>query len=244
MAKILEEGLHDNHLAILQAHYSCPEHTATWQQLADFVGYQGSHAINLQYGHLAKRVAKELKVRRPPHGFWLYTLVDWADGPDPQSNHTRFRLRNPVISALRMHGLAQKMDVEQLADEAFVPGLSREGFQVAVLVNRFERSRSARRKCLRRHGTSCCICGFDFEKAYGPDFAGLIHVHHITPIAKRRGPYEVDPDADLRPVCPNCHAVIHSGGACRSVEEVKDLFVAARASQMTLPAPKGVIPSE
>ena len=38
---------------------------------------------------------------------------------------------------------------------------------------------------------------------------------------------EVDPVADLRPVCPNCHAVIHLGGACRTIEEVRRLLKSA-----------------
>lgn len=36
--------------------------------------------------------------------------------------------------------------------------------------------------------------------------------------------YEVDPIADLRPVCPNCHAVLHLGGECRGIEEVRQLL--------------------
>jgi 5-methylcytosine-specific restriction protein A len=35
------------------------------------------------------------------------------------------------------------------------------------------------------------------------------------------GEYIVDPVEDLRPVCPNCHAVLHLGGSCRSIENVK-----------------------
>jgi len=34
----------------------------------------------------------------------------------------------------------------------------------------------------------------------------------------------VDPVKDLRPVCPNCHAVIHLRGGCLSIEEVQELI--------------------
>jgi len=34
-------------------------------------------------------------------------------------------------------------------------------------------------------------------------------VHHLVPISKIGKKYRVDPIKDLRPVCPNCHAVIH-----------------------------------
>ena len=48
-----------------------------------------------------------------------------------------------------------------------------------------------------------------FEKTYGELGEGYIHVHHIKPLSEIEGAYEVDPVADLIPVCPNCHAMIH-----------------------------------
>jgi hypothetical protein len=68
------------------------------------------------------------------------------------------------------------------------------------------------------------VCGFDFGAVYGAEFAGFIHVHHLRPLSEIRGEYVVDPVADLCPVCPNCHAVIHHGGRVRSVEEVRQLL--------------------
>jgi hypothetical protein len=41
-------------------------------------------------------------------------------------------------------------------------------------------------------------------------------------------------------VCPNCHAVIHLGGGCRSIEQVKELLVThsrMRQREIGLPAP-------
>lgn len=97
-----------------------------------------------------------------------------------------------------------------------------EGAKKAVVVNAYERSPEARRQCLAVHGTTCCICGFDFGAFYGTEFAGFIHVHHLKPLAEIGEEYEVDPVNDLRPVCPNCHAVLHFGSRCRSVEEVRE----------------------
>jgi hypothetical protein len=48
----------------------------------------------------------------------------------------------------------------------------------------------------------------------------------------------VDPVADLRPVCPNCHAVIHLGGACRSIDEVRQhMQFATKPNQPAAPSP-------
>jgi 5-methylcytosine-specific restriction enzyme A len=97
-----------------------------------------------------------------------------------------------------------------------------EGACKSVTVNAYERNRDARAVCIKAHGTACAVCGFDFAAKYGPEFLGFIHVHHLVPVSARQGQYELDPVKDLRPVCPNCHAVIHYGNGLLSINEVKE----------------------
>lgn len=85
-----------------------------------------------------------------------------------------------------------------------------EGAVDKALVNHYERNREAREKCIRKWGCRCVICGFDFEEAYGPMGRHFIHVHHVVPISRIGRGYQVDPESDLIPVCPNCHAMLHS----------------------------------
>jgi 5-methylcytosine-specific restriction protein A len=103
-----------------------------------------------------------------------------------------------------------------------------EGARRAVQVNRYERDPAARVACLAAHGTACVICGFSFGEAYGGEFTGHIHVHHVRPMSRRRRRHRVDPSTDLVPVCPNCHAAIHYRGACRSIGAVRRLIQRAR----------------
>lgn len=84
-----------------------------------------------------------------------------------------------------------------------------EGRVRQVLVNAYERNSAARTACLAHYGHACSVCGFDFGKAYGPIGKDFIHVHHLKEIASIAEEYEVDPIHDLRPVCPNCHAMLH-----------------------------------
>ena len=84
-----------------------------------------------------------------------------------------------------------------------------EGATHRVTVNAFERNTAARAKCLEHYGHSCVVCHFNFGETYGPDGEGIIHVHHLVPIGSIGKKYRIDPIADLRPVCPNCHAMIH-----------------------------------
>jgi predicted HNH restriction endonuclease len=100
----------------------------------------------------------------------------------------------------------------------------REGARRQVVVNAYERDPTARQKCIDHYGPTCVVCGFDFSHTFGPDAEGFIHVHHLTPLAGIGHDYVVDPIADLRPVCPNCHAVIHLGGGNRSIEEVQQML--------------------
>ena len=99
-----------------------------------------------------------------------------------------------------------------------------EGAKRSITVNAYERNPVARNRCIKHHGTNCCICGFSFGAVYGEEATGYIHVHHLRPLAEIGREYVVDPVEDLRPVCPNCHAVVHLGGRCRTTDEVKRLL--------------------
>lgn len=93
-------------------------------------------------------------------------------------------------------------------------------------VNIRERNTKARNICLKRHGFRCLICGFDAKEVYGKAFEGKIHVHHIIPISSRQGEYQLDPETDLIPVCPNCHMMLHAkvDGKYLSPKELKEVI--------------------
>lgn len=99
-----------------------------------------------------------------------------------------------------------------------------EGAVRQITVNAYERDPEARRQCIEAHGTTCCICGFNFGAVYGPEAEGYIQAHHLRPLSESGGRHVVNPIEDMRPVCPNCHAVLHLGGKCRSVEEVRQML--------------------
>lgn len=112
----------------------------------------------------------------------------------------------------------------RLSEEIFNEQKLVEGSVCQVNINSYERNPEARRCCIEHHGTSCCVCGFNFGEKFGTVAQGFIHVHHLKPLSEIQEEYEVDPITDLCPVCPNCHATIHLGGKTRSIEEVKSLL--------------------
>ena len=84
-----------------------------------------------------------------------------------------------------------------------------EGAKQTVVVNKYERNSEARKQCINHWGVTCQVCGFRFEDFYGHYGAEYIHVHHLKPLSEIGEQYQLNPIEDLRPVCPNCHAMIH-----------------------------------
>lgn len=116
-------------------------------------------------------------------------------------------------------------------DEIPDPAAVFEGAKKTIQVNSYERNHEARRRCLAAHGYCCTVCGMDFEKTYGPLGHRFIHVHHLVPISTIGKEYKLDPEKDLIPVCPNCHAMLHRDSArTLTVEELKALVELARRS--------------
>jgi len=97
-----------------------------------------------------------------------------------------------------------------------------EGKVRIVNINIYERNPIARQQCIDHYGCKCTICDFNFEKTYGKIGVSFIHVHHLIEISLIGNEYSIDPIQDLRPVCPNCHAMIHKKKPAYSIEEIKE----------------------
>ena len=98
-----------------------------------------------------------------------------------------------------------------------------EGTVRQALVNVYERNPAARAACIAHYGNTCQVCSFNFGKTYGQLGDGFIHVHHLKEISSIAKEYEVDPIEDLRPVCPNCHAMLHTSRPALSIEALKQI---------------------
>jgi 5-methylcytosine-specific restriction protein A len=110
-----------------------------------------------------------------------------------------------------------------------------EGTAQRVLVNRYERDAEARAKAIEYYGLRCQACGFAFEQLYGALGEGFIHVHHIVPLAQIGKSYIVDPIKDLRPICPNCHAMLHKRMPPYTIDELRTIMRAANDGMRPTP---------
>ena len=116
--------------------------------------------------------------------------------------------------------------LEELLNEyqaAFAEPLT-EGASRSASMTVYERSAMARQRCIAEYGTDCQACGFSFGATYGETANGYIHVHHLNPVSSTRREREVDPIKDLRPICPNCHAVVHLQNPPLSIVELKRML--------------------
>lgn len=113
---------------------------------------------------------------------------------------------------------------DQYDKEILAPDSYPEGTVRTVTVNAYERNPKARKACIDHWGYDCGVCDFNFGKRYGELGEGYIHVHHLKDIALIAEKYNVDPIKDLRPVCPNCHAMLHRKTPALSIEDLREIL--------------------
>jgi 5-methylcytosine-specific restriction protein A len=121
--------------------------------------------------------------------------------------------------AVAAHAGEFRLPEETVLDSGYPEGSVR-----TSLVNVYERNSHARQECIKHYTARCYACGFDFRSVYGQIAAGFIHVHHIVPLSEVGPGYTVDPVRDLRPVCPNCHAVLHMKDPSISIDELRGVL--------------------
>jgi predicted HNH restriction endonuclease len=211
-------------MRMLQFHYWQPEKTTTHEAMAAAMKFKGGFASNLLYGGLGRRVGEHLG--------WMpeYPLSVLAHFryPDPERK-CHWKMRDRLAAALEALGwVADPPEPESNSGESPEQTRLFEGALKRVAVNAYERNPKARRACLAHYGAWCIICGFNFKAAYGPLAAGFMHVHHIKMIKEKGKKHEIDSIRDLRPVCPNCHSVIHIKPQPYTIQEVKEMVAALR----------------
>lgn len=152
----------------------------------------------------------------------------WLSGLKPQENI------GPTVEP-RLLGFLEELISELTPPVVFaddvpdLPGVI-EGAKKRVTVNAYERDPTAKARCVKRWGCVCVVCTFDFGDVYGELGEGFIHVHHLQPLHTIGEAYELMPEEDLRPVCPNCHAMLHRKKDVLSIEELQAIFASRQTA--------------
>jgi predicted HNH restriction endonuclease len=204
-------------LRMLRAHWAAPRQTVSMGQLAIAAAFPKHSHANLQYGGLAKRIAKYGSIAVPKGHIFLNAIANWGAQPFNSNGHFAFSMRRELSDALEELGL---VDGAEAVPEFNTPFERLEGEEKERLTRHRARESSLRMAKLKQASAKGRIrcevpgCGFDFEKAYGELGRGFAEVHHLRPLAHRSGP-ELTRLSDLAVVCSNCHSMIHRFGACR-----------------------------
>ncbi len=206
-----------------------------YQRSGDEVGYWGTRYLQAVRRNGGLATAKRmLKPRNAGQRKGLDSLLE-AGRPDLTLEaiilqppfRTLFTDAELAVAAERLGEYGKTMAVIRATRERLYPDELEagrkyiEGARRTVRVNAYERDPKARKACINHYGTTCVVCGFNFEAAYGSVGKDFIHVHHLNPIALTQGEYELDPIVDLRPVCPNCHAMLHRPETLISIKELQ-----------------------
>jgi hypothetical protein len=97
-----------------------------------------------------------------------------------------------------------------------------EGRRIEYYTSKYERNRKNRDEAIKIHGLRCSVCNFCFQEKYGDLGQGFIEIHHIKPLFSLEEEVKINPGTDLRPVCSNCHKMIHRRkGRVYTIEELK-----------------------
>jgi hypothetical protein len=149
------------------------------------------------------------------HG--LFTAhVDDINGQNRYHESADFRPEREPTLFDESRRLVDQPNIEQIG---FVEG----GVQESQYT-RYERDPRARQACIARWGCTCVVCGFNFEKFYGEVGTAYIQIHHLEPLAATGRQQVTDPVHDLRPVCANCHAMIHRRKPILSPEQLRAIL--------------------
>jgi len=108
-------------------------------------------------------------------------------------------------------------------DDVVDDGKYIEGALKTTVVNGYERESKARAACLKYHGYNCVVCDMSFAEEYRAIGLNFIHVHHLYPLAAKKREYKIDPKRHLVPVCPNCHAMMHTASPPLTVKKLKSI---------------------
>ncbi len=212
-------------LKALQTLYGFPQHSATAGQVASIMGYSYFSTANLRIGHAGKALSKAMNIEPPyssSRGSHWWSLI--AEGDD-SGRYFLWIMRPQLVEALEMLGLVTAdLGIDIQSEEDARTEEYEEGHKISVAVNIYERSREARRKCVAHYGYVCMACGFDFKNVYGQIGKDFIHVHHIVPLSQVIKKYVIEPIRDLRPLCPNCHAMVHRRATAMTIEELKTII--------------------
>ena len=147
--------------------------------------------------------------------FWMSDFRDAAGFSSFSDENIRKLLRPYLLfkkyddNRYNTEVISQGMDYKQAKNLPENTSCFIEGKKKIYYSTKYERNGYCRAQAIKIHGCKCSVCGFDFETVYGKLGIGYTEIHHRKPLHSLEEEMEVNPEADLVPVCSNCHRMLH-----------------------------------
>lgn len=176
---------------------------------------------------------------------WLYSIgfVDILKLPDSQFKRTVLKSFESWTSRVKAFDILGKFDKDQINKKRFeilvhsslLPGAQLkktntqesnqtyfdEGFKRVIAKEVTVRNKRVVLYAKNKYGVKCAVCEFEFAEKYGAHGFGFIEMHHLNPVKDGKRKTTVN---DLRPVCSNCHRMLHKGERLLSIDELKKII--------------------
>ena len=208
---------------MLVTHYWSPDPDMDPGYLSAAMGWNNAGSAHLHYGTFARSTAEAIGCSYPHNA--PYDYVSLFAAIVGLRGQLRWRMHRQVREAIAQLGWHREGGAT-LTDRDVEVSLFHEGEVMRRVITYRARSASVRQICLDHHGARCKSCDFEPARELGPDFAGLIDVHHLDPIAASTPGRATDPLNDCVPLCPTCHRLAHyrlPSNRCRDVHELRAL---------------------
>lgn len=197
------------------------------KQVRDFLKTKDANATLLDAHSFLYILGSQMKAERFSFSALMPTTIESSKNGESHQKDTKNK-DNDNVQQIDRVSQDEKL-AEEFSEETSVQLF--EGAKKIITINAYERNPKARQLCIDYWKPICAVCDFDFGERYGELGKGFIHVHHLTPVSQIGETYEIDPINDLRPVCPNCHAMLHRQEQTLSIDELK-LIIATNKIQL------------
>jgi len=196
---------------LLKIQFSAVGQGISTAQMSNLAEFKHDSVANLRYGEACKLVSKALGVLP---ACWSEDTSNWwsivSEGCEELREFLWVMRLNAVAACKQLGWETSDVGLYYGPAEGGTEKEYFEGRTILVPVTIHERDKAARLECIKYFGSwKCQICDLDFFALYGEIGKEFIHVHHLTPVCEREGRYKIDPQTELLPVCPNCHAMLH-----------------------------------
>lgn len=187
----------------------------------------GVGATQVRYsddGHWYATLARFPAALFDNHGYVLFATEQEYRGSPYLNIGKQISVPKPGISAIPGYVRVADSDAAPSLDVDIHTLAATEGRRRLVLHLQRERNQTVvRNKKKQAPSLDCEVCGFSFDRAYGPAATDYCEIHHLQPLAEVEHTTRTRME-DLAILCANCHRVVHLHNPPYTLKQVRSML--------------------